>query len=492
MIRNIFLLALVLLLAACEVVERGTIPTFTGFNATAIGASQIQLTWTATAGADDLIETENLVAGIWVEATSDGGLDPDALGTPNFITDEGALSWTLTELAAATEYDILVRIGDRNDAPIWSEIVDAKVVTTLATGGGLFGPAIQTTGIDDNVQIIAGRATSTTDSIGTVRTASGVITWYNLGTDGKLVKQTTGGLTIAGLREAVLVPVKATENDHLFALTDAGLSYYTNGTSLVKDEDETFDGIPTAGTFSYRLDGALLDVFAYVGDNSVGYIYEKSDSDVAGDPTFVGHEYNTTTTDPLLTVAKMDADAFYDVIYFADNKIYVDLAKDATLESSGFHGAVEIAALDADDIGTGGYLGFLFVQDGNNDGFQDIYIFIRNESADLTKMISFAGIGDGTFNDAVTANYNFHFYSSPVMTVAGNVDDKPDFVVPQTSSNNVAIYLGPSATFSGTPVYFGIDGDPSQALTANLDGLRSRELVILDQTNHTISVLISN
>lgn len=475
------IIATILCMTACDPLDTGDPPVMNNFSANAIGESQIQLTWQASDVSDDLIATEDLQYGIWVGKTEDGELDLTT--TPSFTTDEGALSYTLVGLEPATEYHVLVRVADRSN--VYSENETTQTVTTLAVGAGTFGPAVKVNITDSPSRIIAGRAGSAADSVGII--LSDRINFYSY-SNGTLVAQTNQSVTIANLRDAHLVPVNSTGNDHLFALSDGGLTYYTNDTGFTASA-MSFEGVPVEGTFTYRLNNNVLDIFSYVAEGGLAHIYREAEEPTDTVP-FEGFTYTTGSTNPLFTMAKLNNDDDYDIVYFTDdNRIFTAQANDDSLTD--FATAVEVDALTSDDLGEGNYLGYLFVEDGDGDGNADIYVFVRNEGSDETRLISYAGNGDGTFEEGKTADYGFHFYSNPLFLDAGG-DGKNDLLVSQTSSNNVAVYFAPSSTFSGSPTYFGIDGAPTMAISANIDATNGPDLVVFDATALTLNVLYSS
>lgn len=476
------ILTLLLTLTACDPLETGPAPTLSGVSKSAVNQSQIQVSWSATGLGPDGVEKENLHFGIWVAKHSDG-LNTNNLGDPTYQTGEGALSYTIVGLSADTEYDILVRAANRGN--VFSANTDVgSAVRTLVSGGGSLGSAVKTTLTDQPLKILTGNiGSATAGNVGLVYSSG--LQFYKFASGGTLTRENNLALNIANLRDAVAVPVTSGQKDNLFALTDNGLVYYTNGSSGLSAHAMAFEGVPVSGSLVPRLKGDILDVFSYVGTNDRAYIYQVNSS---SSQPFTAHDYDTGGQDPLFAVAKLNNDAFYDLVYFRGNKLFVNLAKDDSLES--FDGATELDELGTAELGTGTYLADMFVV-ADETGVYDIYLFIRNEGEDETRLLSYQGNGDGTFDEVQVTDYSFHFYYRPTFADVGG-DGRVDLVAAQTSSNNVAVYFGPSASFGGTPTYFGIDGVPYQALAANIDGQKGPDLVVYDRNNRTLNMLYDN
>lgn len=475
-------LLLILSLTACDPIPAGPTPTLSSVQKTAVNQSQIQVSWSASSLGPDDVEKESLHFGIWVAKHSDG-LNTNNLGDPTYQTKAGALSYTIVGLTADTEYDILVRAANARN--VFSDNTDVgSAVRTLVSGGGTLGSAVKSTLSDQPLKIVTGNmASATASNVGLVFSNS--LQWYKYNSGGGLTRDTSLNMDVANLRDAVAVPVTSGQKDHLFALTDNGLIYYTNGTGGPTAHAMTFEAVPEAGSFVPRLKGDVLDVFSYVGTNDRAYIYEVNNSSTE---PFIGHSFDTGGQNPLFAVAKLNDDAYYDLVYFVDNTLSIRLGKDDSLNS--FDTAVELDELGTSELGSGTYLADLFVIADEN-GRYDIYLFVRNDGDQETRLLSYQGNGDGTFADLQVTDYSYHTYYRPTFVDVGG-DGRLDLVAPQTSSNNVAVYFGPSASFGGAPSYFGIDGVPYQATAANVDGQKGPDLIVYDRDNRTLNVLYDN
>ncbi len=476
------ILILILSLVACDPIPAGPTPTLSGVQKTAVNQSQIQVSWSASGLGPADVEKESLHFGIWVAKHSDG-LNTSNLGNPTYETKAGALSYTIVGLTADTEYDILVRAANARN--IYSDNTDVgSAVRTLVSGGGTLGAAVKTALTEQPLRIVTGNIGSATASnVGLIFSNS--LQWFKYNSGGGLTRDTSLNQSIANLRDAVAVTVTSGQKDNLLALTDNGLIYYTNGSSGLSPHAMTFDGVPVTGSLVPRLKGDVLDVFSYVGTNHRAYFYEVNNS--TSEP-FIGHSFDPSGQDPKFAVAKLNDDDFYDLIYYVNKKLYTRLGKDDSLNS--FDTATEVDELGDSELGTGTPIVNMFVIADEN-GKYDIYFFVRNDSDLETRLLSYQGNGDGTFADLQVTDYSYHTYYQPNFVDVGG-DGRLDLIASQTSSNNVAVYFGPSASFGGAPSYFGIAGVPYQATAANVDGQKGPDLVVYDRDNRNLNVLYDN
>lgn len=491
--KKYIVLILTLFGSACDPVETGDPPVLDSFTVTAISSSQIEVAWNADDISDDFIPNHDLRVVIWFSETEDP-LDLTDLGLPHFITGEGALSFTLVGLEASTSYQILARAADRDTN--LSENENTMDVSTLSSSQG-FKPRVEITNITASM-LIGGRveSDSSLDNLGAINGSS--ISWFSLGSNDTFSSVGTFSPGLGTIRDAKLVPMIDDEADHLFVISDEGLVYYTNSNSTFTRHSLTFEGVPVPGSFTFRLGSDdLLEAFSYVAGSGSPYVYRRNtDADSMLTTPFLGHVYSgLSDSNALVTLAKLDDDDAYDLVLFSNNTLSVALASNVDL--SAFESAQEINTFDSDSLGSGPYLANLFVENPTSTVDYGIYVFVRNESVDLTKIFRYEP-RTGEFDvtniasnfTASVADYDYHFYERPLLVdVLG--DGVVDLLVPQTSANNVALYSGPSFASQTSAQYFGIDGIPDQALILQLNG-GDPDLVIYDETFNVITALLSN
>lgn len=489
MFKQLCIVFSLLLLVACDPVDTGDPPTFSSYSVTAVNEDQLLVSWSASSISDDLVEAENLRVRIWVAGPNET-LDANNLGASDFTTDEGALSFSIIDLEPGTEYQVLARAIDRVGDD--SENTDIKTVSTTAANGGSFDAGVETTLNSQPNYIFSGRATDSLDNLGVALSNS--ILFYTRQSDNSLVSEAeiSVGSTI---RSAHMVPVQNGQSlDDLFVLSDSGVIFYRNGTNMVRDNFQ-FIGTPVADTFRPFI-GAntdLLDHFCYVAENGNGYVYYVNDGDDADTTPFFSRTFPLQNANAKLVSGDYDGDGNYDIAYFSGGSLIVNLGNNITFDD--FQGETTIDELTGDDVGSGGFGSEIDVTlwsfDANNDNNEDLILFVRNESQDLTRTFVFAGRGDGTFNAAQTGNHSWSFYERPIFQDALG-DGRNDLLVAQTSSNNIAIFPGPSNSYASGAQFLGINGTPYQVVAANLDGSGGPEILVLDRDNNTITTFYGN
>ncbi len=183
----------------------------------------------------------------------------------------------------------------------------------------------------------------------------------------------------------------------------------------------------------------------------------------------------------------------------------------AVLTSSGFHdlvvtdpvaNTVEILLSNGDDtftqatgspIAVGQQPSSIVLGDFNADGNQDFAVTNFKDSA----LSLFLGNGDGTFKQATGSPFPLPTTTTgPIAMTSGdfNSDGNLDLALVNETTNNVSILLGNgSASFSlatGSP--FAVGKFPVAIASADLNGDSRADLVVVNQTDNTISVLLGN
>jgi|HubBroStandDraft_6_1064221.scaffolds.fasta_scaffold10766_2 Flp pilus assembly secretin CpaC len=183
----------------------------------------------------------------------------------------------------------------------------------------------------------------------------------------------------------------------------------------------------------------------------------------------------------------------------------------AVLTTSGFHdllvtdpvaNTVQVLLSNGDDtfkqaagspITTGQQPSSIVLGDFNGDGHQD---FVVTNFTDSTFSL-FLGNGDGTFKQATASPFALPAAATgPIaMTSADfNSDGNLDLAIVNQTTNNVTILLGNgNATFSlatGSP--FAVGKLPVAIATGDLNNDSHPDLVVVNQTDNTVSVLLGN
>ena len=464
-------------LYACEPLEVGEPPTFSGISNTAvISESQVELRWNPGEDPEGLLDPEELSYGIWY--VEQGG-QPNLDQAPNVLTGEGAMSYNLLDLEAGKSYSVIVRARDRGTNYSTNETL--TTVTMPAANQGRFKKAVtfdlgQTPGPMFAGQVFG----SGRDDLCVVLGAD--IRFYQSGTNGNLNPVQRRVSLDETIVSACLVPVRPSALvEDLLVLTQNGLFYLPNTDGDFEQLLTPFDGIgpfrnPVAG-----ITNGIMDVWAYADSQGRAYFYTlDDDEDFQRENTA-----NLPNQADIFGLARLDGDNRYDLVSFGSTGLRLALG------SNNQFGFGTATVIDAE--GTGSDTPHLFLVDGDGDGDEDIYLFLRNTAADKTLMRVYENQGGGSFGTKQEQNYNAAFYEHPSFQLA-NADDLSDFVVPQASANNVALYQSSvnALAFSAVTNYFGGFGKPDYATFGNFDGRNSRDLAILSASDRKITVLFAN
>jgi tetratricopeptide (TPR) repeat protein len=183
----------------------------------------------------------------------------------------------------------------------------------------------------------------------------------------------------------------------------------------------------------------------------------------------------------------------------------------AVLTTSGFHdllitdpvtNAVQVLLSNGDDtfkeatnspIAVGKAPNSIVLGDFNNDGKQDFTVVNFTDST----LSLFLGNGDGTFTQATGSPFPLPATATgPIaMTSADfNSDGNLDLAIVNQTTNNVTVLLGNgNATFNlatGSP--FAVGKFPVAVATSDLNSDSHPDLVVVNQTDNTLSVLLGN
>jgi hypothetical protein len=429
---------------ACDPLDRGEPPTFAqGFSVSTISESQLMISWQP--GSDDLIDPDELAYGIWF---AQEGTELDITSGANFVTEEGALGFSLNGLRPGTTYQILVRARDRGNQYSDADADNIRTAPTLAKDDPGFGEdfpvdtTIQAEGLIGGVVFNGGR-----DDIGLI--VGSEITWFQAQTTGNLVEEASTLNVGASIAEAHLEKIRTSPDwEDLLVLTDGALFYYKNSGSGFSERDEPFQGVPDVGSIRINYLNGIFETLSYAIANT-GYIFTFNQTDETwdADPVTINLGNNG-----IFEMVDVDNDNDLDVVRFSAAGLAIDL-NDSSDEDTlfDFSSTESVDSNQVRDVDQDTML----LADGNNDGNIDIYIFMRDDNSGKTTLRFYRGQGDGTFASAVDTDLAMRVYSDPAFI---NVDSSGgvEFVALQGSSNNVAIHnAGTSGTSQSVTRYLG-------------------------------------
>lgn len=449
-----------LVLVGCEPLEVGDPPSFGGATSVqAISASQVEVRWQP--GSDDLLEPEELSYGIWFSA--DGAVNTE--DAADIVTDEGALSYNLIDLAPETEYRVLVRALDRGTN--YSENTQTRSVTTPATGAGRFS-APTTFNLNAEPSLLrTGRVlTGSRDDVAVM--TNNRIAWFLSEASGTVNRLSDDLQFSETIRDAQLAALRSETNlDDLLVLTDSGLTYYERVAETPTQSVPFETGLaPFAGNNPLRelnvvVDDLGFESLSYLDDSGVLRFYEF-DTDTEAFELIREIQLGTDVTHYRAT--DVDGDGIADVVYLDAAGLQVALAEDETYQL-GVERLVDGFLVDNDSQVE------LILHDGNHDGLVDIYLFERNRGEDLTRMLAFGNLGDGDFDTGIETDYAGAFLEKPRLADATG-DGLLDLILVQTAANNTAVYQAATGQLAFTSLwgYIGGDGEPLFADFGNFDG----------------------
>jgi hypothetical protein len=476
-------LILLLALIACDDFESGEPPTFSGFTATALSEDQIELSWNP--GEDDFLGPEELVYGIWFALPGEM-IDPES--TPDITTDEGATSYNLTGLPARTAVDLLVRARERGGGS-FSENTETQSATTLGEGEGRYAAAIEVTLSDQPNDLIHGEILNAgEETIGVVYDRR--IEWLVHDGNGAFAVDEDRTFTHdEDIIEAHVLTARGTRAD-LFVVSNSGLTFYQNRQTTsgdVFEEEAVLNIFPRAGTLSFVEDAERNLIVSFMNNQNTFLIYSLGEDN--NDPfTDENVQLGLLAGDiPRLAFIDDDGDEqFYDLIVYGTTGLRF------ALDNGNQFGFETVEDAESDDDVAEGNETDVFVGAIDADNLPDLLVFARNTSEDETRLWAYQGRSDG-FESRVETDYGFAFYQAPTLGDV-NCDGQTDLLLPQTSSNNVAVFEGPSLSFQNVSRHEGGADGVERVAVANIDGSGGNDLAILAGTNdgYRLVLLLAN
>ncbi len=439
-------LLIVMTMLACDPLEVGDPPQFNGFSAKRITGSQIELSWDLAT--DDFLPPEELPYAIWfaeVGGTDDLNLD----GLPAHITGDGAFSFNLIDLKEDAAYEILVRAKEPGATPVYSE---NQVTQTVPAGNALPDIFENETVIDmDNqpTQLFGGNfITEFSGSLGVVL-GDEIDFYQHNGQTFERQDDISPFRINATIVDAQLNNADLIGEDELFVLTAEALLVYPDsntGTPIRLD-------VSNAGSLGFaksvERDDTTGEVteqpLVSIRDGSIARIYtvnfDDDTFDLKGSPSLGDNSAS-------FRLADLDADGFLDIVSFGNQGLKVFLGRNDEFD-------FDIEQELDDNIPTNFDESF-FLTEGDDTNLFNVYIFLRNSGDDETRLWVYRGLSDGTFSGKTEIDYGTSFYSDPVFAdYDGN--GTTDLIIPQTSSNNVAVYDRASG-FQTLTNYYGGSG----------------------------------
>ena len=468
-------ICIILFLLSCDEFESGDPPTFDGFDLTALAPDQVAVTWEPAE--DDFLEPEELVYGIWFALPGEA-LDPEA--DPDITTGEGAQSYNLTGLAASTNVEVLVRARERGNGN-FSENNTPKTIRTLAEGEGRYGPAIEVALDDQPDDLIHGEVFSSDQAaLGVV--FSRRIEWLTRNNSGEFVFESERTLEInQDILEAHLVPVRGSLDD-LFILRSSGLLFYqnrqTNSGAIFEDAVGLSGTVPAPGTLTFTQDEDENLLISFVNTQGVFEVFSLGEDNDDGftEVTFTVNSQFTTDQKPFLTFIDNDtSEQFYDLAVYGPQGLRFALDDDEQFRVE------PLEEVQNDDDVPSGTDVWVYLDRLDSDNLIDLLVFARNNSEDDTRLWVYQGRSEG-FENRVENDYEAAFFENPTLADI-NDDGQVDLLLPQTSSNNIAVFEGPSLRFGEVARYEGGDDGVERVAVANFDGANANDLAILAGTS---------
>ena len=461
-----------LLVLACDPIDSGEPPTFTGTaQAKVLSQEQVSISWSP--GSDDLLDADELRYGIWL-AKSESGVNLEQ--SAQFLTRAGAISYSLVGLEPDTEYEVVVRARDLGNQ--YSENTQASTFTTSAEGTGSWRPPQEISISYDPSGLLRGHVYSESrDDIGLIDGAR--IHWYAAGAAGfgeNETEETDAGATIM---EAYLVRTDLRFYADLFIVTQNGLAYYRNDGSGYGQVTWSIDITPAEGSLRFFMEQDILVAFSFIESGTTARIYSNdAEAEDIDDTFFDRGTRSISNPEGLFVLTKADNDNFVDLVSFGNSGLRIAMGAD---EEYNFDTA---ASVDSDivldrDIHT------FFAGDADADGDDDIFIYERDENEGTSLLRIFENQGDGTFADMDTTDYSSATYTQPLLSQA-NTDTNLDLTFLQTASNNIAVFFGPSITYSQVGDYLGTDTQVDFAEWGIFDNITGRDLVLVSSGKITV------
>ncbi len=127
--------------------------------------------------------------------------------------------------------------------------------------------------------------------------------------------------------------------------------------------------------------------------------------------------------------------------------------------------------------------------DYDNDGFLDL-ITVNQQTASIGDIALMKGFGDGTFRKVSGIISGSH--PSGLSYVDVNADGKPDLVVANLTSQEVAVHLGNGTGGFGAKISTPIVGTPSGLTTGDWNGDGKVDVAVLNGAQSTIMILLGD
>ena len=461
---QIFLGLLLFSLSHCQPLERGLPPEFAGFELTAVSESQIEVRWKA--GQDDFLEATQLAYGVWfVEAGE--VLDPES--PPQILTEEGVLAYSLTGLKAGTSYRVLVRPQDRGGN--FGQNETQKEVTTFASGQGLYQREQVLELQTEPDWLFGGRVFENGgDALGVAFASK--ISWYALHATSTFRPTETLTLPDAVL-EAYLKRFDPNDTlDDLLVLTERALLFLPNRGSRFGEPEQPF-ARPRLGSVRFLEENEVVTAltFSNFENDAFIYSYERVDG-------FQAENIFRLSGGADFLLAFLDEDDRADLILLREDGLFFELGVDDAFR----FGARTL--IDEPELGGAGQP-ILLAEDGNGDGFVDIFIW--DPDPNDTKLLIYLGEGNERFRDVREVRYDGVFYANPVFwDTAG--DGGADLVF-QTRANNAAILTG--VAYRNVARYLGGRGRFHSVWFGDFV-TGSRGAALLSREEKTLTVLLRN
>jgi len=463
------------ILQACDPIESGEPPMFQGTVQTKVQSEeQASISWSP--GSDDLLDPDELRYGIWLAKSEDGvNLESSA----DFLTRAGAISYSLVDLEADTEYEVVVRSRDLGNQ--YSENTQAVTFTTSEEVAGPWRTAQEISISFDVDDLLSGHVFSEgRDDLGLIEGSR--IHWFASGNTG--VSDTETAMTNAGatIREAYLVRTDTRFYADLFITTDNGLAYYRNTGSGFDQVTWSIDTAIVEDTLSFYTEDDILVAFSFIESGSTARIYSNdAEAEDVDDTFFDRGTRNISNPNGTLLLIKADGDDFIDLISLGNNGLRIALGTDDEYRFD--------APTDVDtDIVLDRDIHSIFAGDTDEDGDTDIFIYERDENEAISQLYTFESQGDGTFADRDTTDYASATYRAPNLSHA-NTDSAPDLTFIQSAANNIVVFYGPSIAYSQVGDYLGTANEVEFAQWGLYDNITGRDLVLV--SNDTITVLLA-
>src|SRR5208282_4376149 len=209
-------------------------------------------------------------------------------------------------------------------------------------------------------------------------------------------------------------------------------------------------------------------------------------------PSFATQQtFNTGANPSSVAVADVNGDGLPDLIVtnFSSNTVSVLLNTTAP-------GATTPTFAAQQTFNTGTNPSSVTVADVNGDGKPDLIVANRNVSGTVSVLLNTTTPGATTVTFAAQQTFPTGFDPGSVTAADINGDGKPDLIVANNADNTVSVLLNTTATGATTLSFatqqtFTVGNGPSSVMAADVNGDGRPDLIVVNNSDNTVSVLLN-